>query len=196
MFPSACDNPVYGNHIQGCTRWQFPNLHLRVIAISKFRFAVCGGNQFQVGRQPFSRQCVCNHLQVFFKASLSICVKNTPKTSLVSKPFRTLLPCSGMHYHKQSGKPTPWWSLTDVWKSTCSVNDLAVCIFLFYYYDLLSISPNPPDPPLPHTECSSVLFVKAVRYFGVFSAVPSSYFCVFSAIPSPPTDPLSFIASI
>ena len=146
MFPSACDNPVNGNHIQGCTRWQFPNLHLRVIAISKFRFAVCGGNQFQVGRQPFSRQCVCNHLQVFFKASLSICVKNTPKTSLVSKPFQTLLPCSGMHYHKQSGKPTPWWSLTCLkihlfceWP--CGMYLSLLLLWLALYL------PQPPRPP-------------------------------------------------
>ena len=65
------------------------------------------------------------------------------KSSLVSKPFPTLLPRSGMLYHKQSGKKTRR-RFANVWKHLFCEWLCTMCLFLFVY-DFLSIPP-PPHP--------------------------------------------------
>ena len=77
-----------------------------------------------------------------------VLLKNTLKTSLVSQPFPSLLPNSGMLYHKQSEMQTPWRRFADVWKHPCSEWLCTMCIFLLLVSDFLSIPPPPPPPPL------------------------------------------------
>ena len=55
------------------------------------------------------------------------CWKTHLKTSLVSEPFPTLLPSSGMLYHKQPRKQTPWLSLAG---ATTSIIFVATSILL------------------------------------------------------------------
>ena len=61
----------------------------------------------------------------------------------------TLLPSSGMLYHKQSGKQK-WRRFANVWKHLFCEWLCTVCLFLLFVYDFLS-TPPPPPPPTPPT---------------------------------------------
>ena len=79
-----------------------------------------------------------------------VLLKNTLKTSLVSRPFPTLLPSSGMLNHKQSGKQTRR-HFANVWKHLFCEWFCTICLFSSSCL-WLSLSPPPPPPvPPPHT---------------------------------------------
>ena len=88
---------------------------------------------------PFSHHR--NHAYWF-----QVLLKNTLTSSLVSEPFPTLLPSSGMLYHKQSGKQTRR-RFANVWKLLLCEWLCTMCLFLLLVYDFLSIHSPPPPPP-------------------------------------------------
>ena len=85
---------------------------------------------------PFSHHR--NHAYWF-----QVLLKNTLKAVWFPSLFATLLPSSGMLYHKQSGRQTRR-RFADVWKHPFCEWLCTMCLFLLLVYDFLSITPPPP----------------------------------------------------